>query len=730
MVSRAAFKLLLAQIVLLPLFAYAQYPDWIYLSRCNYIHSFAEEGNYIWLSDYQGLVRMDKLTGAKTYFDKTTCPIPDHSVYDIVVDHNQVKWMAVNSFGIVRFDGVNWSVFDTANSPINLMGDLPLVVDSSNNLWTSTGDWNQTGALLKYDGSNWTSYTTSNSGIPNTVIGCIYADGNIIWLQTPAGLTRFDGTNWSTFTSQNSNYSNLYAMKISKDSDGNIWLCHTDGLQKFDGNTFTLYNSVNTNFPYTVLNSFAIDTSGIIWAAAGGCIGCWGGVLSFDGSSWTQYDTTGSIISDIAVQSIFVDKSNSIWVGCKGSGFVDRFENSQWSHYNISKALLHDTRVRQIATNSSGDAFIGTGDPVFVTYGQGLATYNWNTWSSLSFYDDDSYVFNIDKYNNLYIKNSNELKKFDGTNWTNVPNAPLYHTPYSSAYAINELTTDTSGGIWMDYLTHISTDSTGQYMFFHEGVAHYDGINWTLYNNLNSPLPDASIVSLQVDSRNNVWALVYGGLAKFDGTNWVIYTTGNSCLPFSQFSSFAIDTLDNIWFSEFGVGYYKFDGVNCTFYPDMRATSMYNMAIDTDGSLWGISGCSLQRFDGTNTIEFDHSNSPLPYGCNIYSLSIDSYGNKWIGTNVSVFVYRSNGVILNSPYLSKETPSSDFIFPNLSTDNIFVRCPSNSLIKIYNPEGKMIKEVSVSDSGKPIDISNLSNGIYIVKVYSGKSLLVGKIIKL
>ncbi|WP_082349272.1 two-component regulator propeller domain-containing protein [Candidatus Kryptonium thompsonii] len=54
----------------------------------------------------------------------------------------------------------------------------------------------------------------------------------------------------------------------------------------------------------------------------------------------------------------------------------------------------------------------------------------------------------------------------------------------------------------------------------------------------------------------------------------------------------------------------------------------------------------LSKFDGVKWSVVNTSNSGLPNN-NVYAIAIDSQGNKWIGTDGGLAVYREGGVILD-----------------------------------------------------------------------------------
>jgi ligand-binding sensor domain-containing protein len=67
-------------------------------------------------------------------------------------------------------------------------------------------DWNLGGGLAKFDGVNWTVYNTSNSGLPYNYVFAIAIDGQgNKWIGTNGGgLAKFDGVNWTVYNTSNS----------------------------------------------------------------------------------------------------------------------------------------------------------------------------------------------------------------------------------------------------------------------------------------------------------------------------------------------------------------------------------------------------------------------------------------------------------------------------------------------------------------------------------------------
>ena len=69
------------------------------------------------------------------------------------------------------------------------------------------------------------------------------------------------------------------------------------------------------------------------------------------------------------------------------------------------------------------------------------------------------------------------------------------------------------------------------------------------------------------------------------------------------------------------------------------------------------------------------------------------------------------------------------IYPNPATDNLTIETPQNAKIEILNTAGQIIKTMYTADKQICIDISNLSSGVYIIKVKTEKGVVVEQFIK-
>lgn len=173
-----------------------------------------------------------------------------------------------------------------------------------------------------------------------------------------------------------------------------------------------------------------------------------------------------------------------------------------------------------------------------------------------------------------------------------------------------------------------------------------------IYNNENSGLPDNSIRSLAFDNQNNLWVgSSNNGIAKFDGSNWTAYNTHNSSLPSNSIRCITVDYNNNVWIGTSN-GLTKFDSQNWAVYDTTNSILPYHiissLAVDKNNVLW--IGCGhatkggVLSFDGINWELYTPENSRLPCSI-IHVIHVDEMNNKWIGTGVGIGDCQSGGLV-------------------------------------------------------------------------------------
>ena len=100
-------------------------------------------------------------------------------------------------------------------------------------------------------------------------------------------------------------------------------------------------------------------------------------------------------------------------------------------------------------------------------------------------------------------------------------------------------------------------------------------------------------------------------------------------------------------------------------------------------------------------------------------------------TSFAANTFDGIGSFTSTLSIENETLSASFqMYPNpVNGNTLFFSTDKDASVRIYNVLGKLIKTASISQNNKEIDISNLSKGIYLVKIHRDTKFITKKLIK-
>src|ERR1035437_298947 len=198
----------------------------------------------------------------------------------LAIDNTNNKWIAFKSIGVGKFDGTNWTMFDTTNSGLPSMYTTALAVDAGNAIWIDTDR-----GLAKYNGSSWTVYNKINSGIVSDSITAITINGTTVYAGTYRGVSVMSGSSWTTYSKANSGIASDTIQAILVEPSGTIWFGTPKGLSRLSGSTWTTFKNSNSGLISNNILCLYYDGSNL-WMGTNG-----GGIHQYSGGYITPLNS-------------------------------------------------------------------------------------------------------------------------------------------------------------------------------------------------------------------------------------------------------------------------------------------------------------------------------------------------------------------------------------------------------------------------------------------------------
>ncbi len=288
----------------------------------------------------------------------------------------------------------NWHYYNRDNSPLPSNHITSILFDWNNNIywigcgWEFPGNDTIRGGLVKFDGTNFTIFNSSNSPIQNDAVTYLAIDNQnrILIANYGEGFYRYDGIKWEIFNSLNSPLPSNDVQYVSVDKNNNIWLAVFDfGAVKFDGINWLFYNYNNSFNGIEDLNFIESDNSNIIWLGSE-----YNGLFSFDGTLFNRRGE-GPLLDSTSMTSFALDSVGNPWftgnILFVGHGILSHFINQSWINYNIA-SYGYNTRFsyNTLTIDRNNNKFIGSAIGLFK-----FDDYSWTLFSS----DNSPIPFNI-----------------------------------------------------------------------------------------------------------------------------------------------------------------------------------------------------------------------------------------------------------------------------------------------------------------------------------------------
>jgi ligand-binding sensor domain-containing protein/signal transduction histidine kinase len=534
---------------------------------------------------------------------RTADGLPQNAVLAVLQTRDGYLWLGTTS-GLVRFDGVRFTVFDKANTEAIGHNQISaLFEDREGSLWIGTFG----GGLTKLQNRRFTTYTTRD-GLSHDVVKAICQDrAGGLWIATLAhGVNRFEGGRFSVYSTENGlPHDDVFAVAPSR--DGGVWIGTSGGLARFRDGQFTTYTT-RDGLPSNRVVSVYEDRKGSLWAGTRDR-----GLVRFrDGRFWV-YTVADGLSSD-AVFSIHEDRAGALWFATKDHG-LNRLYDGRFSAYTTKEGLSSDV-VYSVVEDLEGSLWIGT-------FGGGLnrlrdARFTVFTTQNGLPHDHVRSVFEDAEGQVWFATFGGGLGRMKDGRFTTLSHRD--GLPHDRLYCVLR---DRWRDLW------IGTDGAG--------LVRLRGGRFTRYTTRDGLAHD-NVRALYEDRQGSLWVGTSGGLSRLRDGRFTSYTTADG-LSSDAVHAILQDRAGALWLGTWGGGLSRLQ--NGTFTAFSRKDGVPNDFIlsfyeDPEGSLWiGTLGGGLVRlregrFRAYTTKEGLFEDL-------VYQVFEDGRENLWISCNKGVY---------------------------------------------------------------------------------------------
>jgi PAS domain S-box-containing protein len=504
---------------------------------------------YLWFGTQEGLVRFDGV--AFTVFDKRNTPqIKQNHVHSLYEARDGSLWVGTTG-GLIQLRNGRFTSFTTKEG---LSNDYALSIreDRDGAIWAGTFG----GGLNRWKEGKFTAYSVKD-GLANDFVWSLDSspDGSL-WIGTSGGLTRLKDGTFTTYTTADGLPDNV-VWSITHARDGGLWVGTNGGVGRFKDGRFTVYTTkdgLSHNSVYAILE----DQHGTVWIATNG-----GGFNRLRDGKLTSFTAKDGLSTDFLL-SLCQDMEGSIWIGTYGGG-VNRLKDSKFVSYTTKDGLGHNF-LRAIYQTRDGSVWLGT-------QGGGMSRWKDGAMTTYTIKDglahDTVMSFHESRDGSLWIGTNSGLSRFKDGRFT------TYTTKDGlSNNFIRAIHEDRAGHLWIgtrgaglnrfadgrfttyatqeavnDVVRYFYEDRTGTlWMGTNGGLARWKDGRFTLYTTKDG-LSNDSVYAIHEDAEGTLWIGTYGaGLNRFKDGRFTAYTTKDGLFDDVVFQILE-DDLGNLWMS-------------------------------------------------------------------------------------------------------------------------------------------------------------------------------------
>jgi len=525
--------------------------------------------------------------------------LPQNSVDAIAQTRDGYLWLGTQE-GLVRFDGVRFTVFDTRNTAA-LHDDWVHALRQTRDgtLWVGTAE----GLVPVRDGKFPTRPSEGELSHANVLALLESRDGSV-WAGLSRGIARRRGEDVRIFGEKDGVPAGA-VLAIAEDRDGVLWAGSRAGLSRLDGERFV---PAAAAAPPAAVLSLCSDPEGGLW------VGTTRGLAHWDGRAFTS-EALPKGAAGAPVQALYRDDEGTLWIGTARG--LARRAGGTVSFLSREHGLSSD-EVDSIAGDREGSLWVGTRDGGLnrlkderianFTERQGLPDNR--VWS----------VFE-DRFGNLWVGTA------DGSVSRARPGSSSFEVLARVGATVLSLTEDESGGLW------IGTRG--------DGVYRLEGTKLKRWKSEDGFRP-LSVPALCSDRRGGIWLGTAGaGLFHFRDGKFTQWTDRDGLASNAVFALYQ-DRSDALWVGTFGGGLSRFTGSrfeNWTTREGLAHNIVLSILEEPAGTFWFGTRGGLSRWSDGNFTTYRQREGLFHDA--VQRVLDDGHGYLWLTSNSGIFRVRS-----------------------------------------------------------------------------------------
>ena len=300
-----------------------------------------DNSGYLWLGTTEGLVRFDGMNF--TIFNSSnTAEFHDNLVNNLYIDHRGTLWIGTMRGKLLSLEQGRFRTHLLA-SDVSGMSNYCIAEDGHGDLWVGTS----AGLFYRRAGQN--SAIKKYRTFSNIKILCLAVDrsGQLLVSTANQGLYRLEKEQWRQVVFDTVKLgSDIYVLKQCR--DGSLWFGTNDALYCYRNNKlldFSLVKGLNTS-----MTALVEDHDNNLW------VGSENGLFRWQNGDF-QSINKGEGLDSKYVYSVYEDAEGSLWVGAVDGGLV-QIRDEKITTFTDREGLSGD-KFRCLHEDDSGALWIG-----------------------------------------------------------------------------------------------------------------------------------------------------------------------------------------------------------------------------------------------------------------------------------------------------------------------------------------------------------------------------------